>query len=1541
MSQQPILGLYTDTRPVSQPPGTYRYALNAVTETNKGDTRARSAEVQNSECYDLREGHFIIGSINLDGNDKVIFTTNPNNGSSEISLITNQCTRTSLILDDCLNFSITAQVSGEYRLREGCKRTIYFRDTENPPRIINIDSLSNYQDDDGNWNCNLMKWFPDYTIPQIDLDHVANTGGQIPVGVVQFTITYMDEDLNPIGYITPTNPIAIISQSEADEDRLKEGGYQEELFGTTGYTNKSVVLTLSNLDTQFKYFRIGALETYSGTGQVTRAILKPPIEINSTSTTYIYTGFNSNSDILTTEDELTQSRIVYDRFKDITQIGNRMIAAGTQSKNIDFSILQRQVANEIQVRYITNYRLARDGNKTSKTPQHYFSELSLPRDEVVALGIVFFFTDGSESPVFHIPGREKDTTSAGVSISSSAIEATDPAQRHRRNASIDGLTSQGWDSATYNPGTTDIYQPEYRHITDLDSDGYIERWRAYNTAYREESQTAVLSNINNQDWVTKGQMGYHECTTKYPSIQDCDDNYIYPRNSDDSDMAYIRHHRIPDSTVEPHMGPQFENNSYVSYIGLEITNVNIPASLSSQIQGWKIVRANYTDSERSIIDRGIIYHNIIAERTPGDAIQYQTGGYSRHRYARQWFPDGDVYIQNCDYYPKINGLNDNDYNGYPGANDFFKANASSGKENFGTPLVDYGYSVSFHGPKSKFESKILEADFIKFDLELVGLVRWFCSHGIDKTGEGAGRATDPPGLEGYPVVSGGDRKGKSWCLYKDYEIPNRAGIDHLGASTAYYNRQIDRQHFVQPDTISPQGMLSITFNNIKQQETYVIESTDDIPVNPKDQEWGQFQDTSKWLLTNDTWVYETDFDDSGLPRSLNGQSIAHYVSLKKYLSDQFSSLASIKYLPLDNILNTSTSSTTWGGETHISVFESRKTDYFANCADDPNVASGYYGYSFLVESTINVGLRNGGNLMSGFDGSTPAYDCEFGQVERYPAKYYFAPNQFSPVTHDSAFHFGNIFDQEDFFGDYLSLNYCHHNFYRYNQDFSKPNNDKIYLPLELNFDWCTSCQYKQPLQYIYSETSFQEETTDRYRVFKPNNYRILPGHTGIINDLFIKNNQLYIHTTQSTWFQPVNPQTIQTNETNLYIGTGEFFSIPPTEPISKPNGYWGCQSKWSVVPTEYGVFWVDAKGGDVFLFSGDGDPNINTGENAFFKNNLKLTLPEQLSNLGVTIASDDNTANINGVGYIATFDSRIDRYILTKKDYRLRDESLFVNAVVLAIQMAGNTAVTGSVTYVPETSNWFVFNGTSLERIYLTDFDYFDNLSWTRSYSPKDKSWTSFHSYLPSFMYSDRNTFYSTNNSSSIYKHEGTGFLNFYGVQYPFIIDYISELSPITKKFSNIEYLSTVEEYNSTTDQYLDKENETFTSLIAYTDTQSTGTITITPKTNPYDSISYTTGTLLADRPGHARTWRINYLRDLVSSRSAPIFTKDQTNTTFQTEFPIDKVPNSSVITQAQDQYNQAYLKDKYLGVRLSFLSTINKKISFDLESTTNLKELR
>jgi hypothetical protein len=94
--------------------------------------------------------------------------------------------------------------------------------------------------------------------------------------------------------------------------------------------------------------------------------------------------------------------------------------------------------------------------------------------------------------------------------------------------------------------------------------------------------------------------------------------------------------------------------------------------------------------------------------------------------------------------------------------------------------------------------------------------------------------------------------------------------------------------------------------------------------------------------------------------------------------------------------------------------------------------------------------------------------------------------------------------------------------------------------------------------------------------------------------------------------------------------------------------------------------------------------------------------------------------HFNGIGLHAVYDSKFERFIITKLDYE---------------------PVSDDITY--EDYKFYVTRDGLKEELQLTDLDYFYNRSWTASFNFNTKSWISFHSYLPNFYIAENNFFYS------------------------------------------------------------------------------------------------------------------------------------------------------------------------------------------------------
>jgi len=228
--------------------------------------------------------------------------------------------------------------------------------------------------------------------------------------------------------------------------------------------------------------------------------------------------------------------------------------------------------------------------------------------------------------------------------------------------------------------------------------------------------------------------------------------------------------------------------------------------------------------------------------------------------------------------------------------------------------------------------------------------------------------------------------------------------------------------------------------------------------------------------------------------------------------------------------------------------------------------------------------------------------------------------------------------------------------YEINNDYVVNHKNKILYHLPLEYDCCSGCLEQFPHRVYYSEQSFQEEGTDNYRAILPNNYRDIEGETGDITDIFRIQNNLYIHTEEALWHLPQNIQERITGEVTSFIGTGEFFSIPPRKIVDDSTGNSaGCNHKWATLKTPYGVIFVCELQGTVYKFNGNQlEPISSNGLFNWFKENLNIKYDEDfytINSLGNP--SKNNPSNSFGTGYISTYDTEKERIIITKKDFGL------------------------------------------------------------------------------------------------------------------------------------------------------------------------------------------------------------------------------------------------------------------------------------------------
>ena len=525
-------------------------------------------------------------------------------------------------------------------------------------------------------------------------------------------------------------------------------------------------------------------------------------------------------------------------------------------------------------------------------------------------------------------------------------------------------------------------------------------------------------------------------------------------------------------------------------------------------------------------------------------------------------------------------------------------------------------------------------------------------------------------------------------------------------------------------------------------------------------------------------------------------------------------------------------------------------------------------------------------------------------------------------------------------------------YYNINPDYTRTNKEKVYYHLALEYDCCSDFREDFPHRYHYSQQSYQEELSDNYRVFLPNNYRDLSGDTGEITNVFTIGQNLFLHTEEALWQQPRNYQERVTDQIVSFIGTGSYFEIPPQKILDDDTGESaGTQHKWSSLKTPEGVFFVSENQRSIYKFDGKALKAISSnGMDSWFEKQIPVKADSLYYNQKQKkYPFRDNVSNPIGTGFISTYDSKKKRLLFTKKDFTIpqalldnEDYELCVmgnvmtifnnfNATITAEALAGwvyrgiedcrmvfsKTVTTGNTS----TQEFKYTHGTSLNINSLVEH----NNSWTISYSLKDNKWTSWHSYLPNFYIHTPGKFYTWYyGDERIWRHNVTGKYNtFCDIKKPVIVEYVSGISVDTRVHNGLTIIAEAKKYDPTMETFYDVNDVFFNKMIAYNSRQCTGLLNINikdaqsdPSKYLYQQISNTdTDSIIVDR--NERNWNINDLRDIRVDYQTPIF---NTNLgALQADYYIDKVLNTASIDYNKKWTELENFRDKYLVVRLIF----------------------
>ena len=1316
-------GMSTDTSLVTQPEGTTRFVLNGVNETNEGDLGFIAVEESNEACYTLPAGYIPLGEVYIGSQETLIFLCS-SSGNSIIGIADRECNFTILVddaeQDSKLGFKVTQQIEATYRLRRGCERTIYWIDPR--PRTLILEKLEEFKDTTtGEWDFTKFNLFKTYSrIPNIKNIDVINAGGIIPAGSYNFSIQYLDENLNPTEFIISSSTVNVYEDDlELPFTEVEGSSSLESSYYLPVTTTKSIRLTLENLDTNYPFYRIAIIEGNGGTGIVTDTKVTEPIAINVT--TFTYTGLNYSSSI--TSEEVTAFNATIESAKSITQLENKLTLADVAGSPINLCALQKY-ASKIKADCVLKTVVLNElQGANSKNPEATFAGLGYMPGEIYSFGVVWVFADGTLSPAYHIPGKSStvsalttfntnkpgetyypmsndNVSETNMYTDNNTCESGDywgadsegdfllntPVRHHRfplRSAigqplySTDLLSSV--DTELYAirvqisgpleipaPCITDTSDPDYDPTcVDLSEDNQDILLGFKFTLNGEEQDTDF--NITYDTWDPDATIGQQEYLGPFLDYQPIILSTSLIQRDKNEVETTVTLTESPVGTwtgyssstkltykfiIEPWVDNQEKKLYSTQALGINFSGIVKPDLVDTngvEVVGYYIVRQDRTEEEKTILDSGILLptlqnkhfvsHGLLLPDLPSNTD-------SRIKKDVLALVNPEFKFNNRIYTNFTSVLLEGKYN----------QNRVEYSRSITTNVLDGTTYNSKRHKKSERDSDGWDLQIRNRDSELLF-------------------------------------ESQSGVLFDQADIKDTFYLDALSYKTIKDSSEISKDVY----NISCDNKVGI----ISLEEDYTGPIVTSLPyvllkrdnANP----YSNFRTTSFYKESKDVHYFVDDVTPSE-SSIYNGDS---YVSSMKYLSSVLYENRARKRRTKRGILSIILGALIIIGGVALAIFtggtslagaialasaigsaavagggllaasgikqeswnkvyndlydkglkETLEDDFLKTWYKDVNPSDDeirWFGDALTnvwFESGVNIGLRQSANY-----GSIPSFIPSPAFVETGNGV-----NGAKTPSTDLDRHLLQKLtvlnaDRSGSAKEYVGL--ALPELYDINPDFYRRNKQKVFNHLGLEYDCCSDCFEKFPTRVMYSEQAFQEELTDNFRIFLPNNYIDIEGETGRIVDMFRIQANLYLHTEEALWHLPQNFQERVTGDIVSFIGSGEYFNIPPRKIVDGFDSSAGTSHKWGRTKTKNGILFPCHREGKWYLFNGqDLKPISDAMMSTEIKKGMRFLIEEEYyKSTGNQYQFSDNPSNILGTGYLSVYDTKKERLLMTKKD---------------------------------------------------------------------------------------------------------------------------------------------------------------------------------------------------------------------------------------------------------------------------------------------------
>jgi hypothetical protein len=1584
----PLKGLHTDNSPEHQVKGTYRFALNAINETEDGDAISLSNEPSNSPCID-KPGYLPLGTCYIGNGENVMFYVSEDEVISEIGILDELCNYEVFVNDEDspeeqkLKFKVTRQIDCVYRLRRGCERVIYFTDGLNPYRTFNFDKLHKFKTD-MYFDAVKFNLFKVQEKTPLFHDISINNGGSLKAGSYNFFIQYLDEDLNPTEFITVSDTIIIYHDSESlDFGAIRGSTNQKNDYYDFGLTNKLITLKLykPSLDTKYTYYRVAVVEATTGAGVITAIKYSENIALTNNIINYTGTNFPYDGNIA----DINIGKAVITTGQHIEQIENRLVLGNTESSDVAFCKLQKY-ASKIQ----SNLRLKTvilDDHKYNSNPKRevvHTESVGYMPGEIYSFGIVYEIDNHILSPVYHIPGVPENDTSAHLMSLNNSLQHTyytnksdcedywgtdykgnillENNVRHHRfplrgeiNEPLIATSTEGGELIS------SIYNIVFKSLTLNNFGNYIYDTIYFTLTYYHNNVTHTVNLEIDKDAFFTEKIVVFDLPTEPTNLTIIETGF-------DTGSGIIYAHILPDGSPDTtRYSVKTENiTSYTpiykttisKIFGIRFSNImtNMPEIGNHKITGYYIVQQKRGEDNKTILDNGLLTP-LLEENNKGyvgfghispNAISGGIGSIDKTSDDIFGLINPEFKFLNKEYREEITSIIPQGL--YRGRNvntvehiieDVMPGTSYDTKIHKKREKDGDGYSLNIRFRVTDYNYLIDNINFIEFDPKETFYLNALYNN----------------------TVNDSENKTK--------DVFNLTSDNKVGIVSSSIKQEI-------------QGLVYVTLFRELQDPYSNFNTAPFYRATPIITDLNENDTTDTSVFSGDSYIspfvyVNTFFYDILLKQRTKKSAVLQFtVGILATLSGIATAIVVGPVTGAAIISVGLTLLASGFGRVKLNkVYDELYEDGLRDTADDPPSTNfsdtpdddevrwfSDITSPLWIESSINMNWRNGvtcgvPDFLNPFDNNT------FSQIKNYLTEKLTILDVGSGGNADSTAETGNTDTYSH--GGRLYKGYASAEINELNLDYMRRLEQKPNYIIPDEYDCCSKCIEKFPHRLHWSEQSFQEELTDNYRTFLANNYRDIEGNTGILTDLFTIQNNLYSHTENALWHLPQTIQERVSGDLVTYIGTGNFFNLPPRKIVDDVHNSAGTIHKWATTKTPYGVFFVSEFDKMIYQFNGKSlKPISSLGEFNWFKNNTKIKANEQYNKIHLrNYKYNNNPINPIGTGYISTYDYRHNRIIFTKKDFIFKQDTLwydtfgedFDKPIELFYQDGNVIAFVNydavfdymtndrGYTYMGIEGTQMKFQQVILnlqgEPDIITSYIggsivenpiEFNN-AWTKSFSLKTNSWISYHSYLPKFYVNNNATFYSFTNNLS--KHNLLhSYQTFENIKYPFIVDYISVSNPLlTKTWEALSFFTEAQTYNQSTNSIVENKLKTFNKLILYNTRQCSGKLNLLVKDLDKTNTAFLDTQVIRPPLGSIqiekveKNWNLNDIKDVRINWEQPIFNENLA--VLQDDYYIDKIVNTSTIDFNKDWTQLETFRDKYLGIRLISDTETGTKLIF------------